>query len=122
MTGYPHIHPHTGPELWVQSETHCYCRCSFCPVPPSTTREINTSIKIWATFDTTILSYYRDLTTVKVLSDKHMISSMFTLYRVFDNDLQRVGAYCLDQKASLELKTGGIISPSLVHFEKYLPN
>ena len=36
-------------------------------------------------------------------------------YRVFDNDRYKVWAYCSDQKASLELKTGGNISLSLVH-------
>ena len=33
-------------------------------------------------------------------------------YRVFDNKIQK--AYCSDQKASLEVKTGGNISLSLV--------
>jgi hypothetical protein len=41
----------------------------------------------------------------------------FSFYREFDNDLQRVGAYCSDQKASLELKTGGKF---LVRFDKYV--
>jgi hypothetical protein len=43
-------------------------------------------------------------------------------YRVFDNDWYKVWAYCPDQKASLELKTGGKLSLSLVHFDKYMSN
>jgi hypothetical protein len=38
-------------------------------------------------------------------------------YSVFDNDLQKVGAYCSDQHAPLELNKGGKISLILVHFE-----
>ena len=41
-------------------------------------------------------------------------------YRVYDNDEYKVFAYCTDQKASLELKTGDKISMSLVHFDKYM--
>ena len=105
VTGYPHNHPHTwvvGLENRLKYEPFYgfsssvvskepvknfqNCGSRVRPtvtlvalfVPPSNTRETYTSIKIWATFDTTILSYYRDLTTVKVLSNKHMISSMFT--------------------------------------------
>jgi hypothetical protein len=44
------------------------------------------------------------------------------LYRVFDNERHKVWAYCLDQKSSLELKTGGKMSMSLVHFDKYMSN
>ena len=43
-------------------------------------------------------------------------------YRVFDNDKHKVWAYCSDQKESMELKTGGKISLSLVHFDKYMSN
>ena len=43
-------------------------------------------------------------------------------YRVFDNDVKKVGAYFSDQKSSLELKTGVKISLSLVHFYKYMSN
>ena len=41
---------------------------------------------------------------------------------MFDNDRYEVWAYFSDQKASLELKTGGKISLSLVHFEKNMSN
>ena len=44
-------------------------------------------------------------------------TSQMRNYRVFDNDLQKVCANCSFQKSSLELKTGGKISLSLVHFE-----
>ena len=46
----------------------------------------------------------------------------FYTYRVFDNDRNKVWAYCSDQKASLELKIGGKISMSLIHFHKYMSN
>ena len=43
-------------------------------------------------------------------------------YRVFDNDVKKVGAYFSDKKSLLELKTGVKISLSLVHFYKYMSN
>ena len=39
---------------------------------------------------------------------------------MFDNDRHKVWAYCSDQKSSLELKTGGRISLSMVRFDKYM--
>ena len=43
-------------------------------------------------------------------------------YRVFDNDRYKVCTYSSDQKALLELKKGGKISLSLVHFDKTMSN
>ena len=41
------------------------------------------------------------------------------IYRVIFNDIDKVQAYCSDQKSSLKHKTGGKISLSLVHFDKF---
>ena len=46
----------------------------------------------------------------------------YHLSSVIFNDFDKVWAYCSDPKASLEQKTGGKISLSLVHFDKYLSN
>ena len=56
-----------------------------------------------------VFSYFSMFISKKLLKKER--------YRVFDNGLQRVGGYCPDQKASLELNTGGKISLSLVHFD-----
>ena len=48
--------------------------------------------------------------------------TLHQLYRLFDKDRYKVWVYYSDQKASLELNTGGKISLSLVHFDKYISN
>ena len=44
------------------------------------------------------------------------VSSDILIYRVFDNDLKKVGAYFIDQTSSLELMTGVKISLSPASF------
>ena len=68
-----------------------------------------------------LLLKFREENFILFASQNIFRLSMWT-YRVFDNELQKVWAYCSDQKGSLELKTGGKILLSLVHFDKYMSN
>ena len=105
---YPHIRRHSNRPPWEHDFGELVCNATYKHLLLTTKNN----------FCRFLLPIVRGFWIIKqglALKAQH-------LYRVFDNDRYKVWAYFWDQKASLGLKTGGKISLSLVHFDKYMSN